>query len=68
MRDGINSQSPQDMGSYLAGLVSDVQDGTTPSTQLKFRPVLLARSSTHAAGIYIPKKNGIDTLSMVDRL
>src|SRR4051812_35656007 len=32
------SQSPHDIGSYLAGLVSEVQDGTTPSTQLKLRP------------------------------
>ena len=30
--------SPADMGSYLAGLLSVMQEGTTPSTQLKFRP------------------------------
>jgi hypothetical protein len=32
------SQSPQDIGSYFAGLSAEVQDGTTPSTQLKLRP------------------------------
>lgn len=45
-------QSPHDIGSYFAGFVSLVQDGITPSTQLKFRP----------------KKNGIDTRSVVDLL
>ena len=34
----IHLQSPQDIGSYLAGFFSDMQDGTTPSTQLKLRP------------------------------
>ena len=31
-------QSPHEIGSYLGGFISDVHDGTTPSTQLKLRP------------------------------
>jgi hypothetical protein len=37
----INTQSPHDIGSYKGGLVSDVQVGITPSTQLKFNPLTI---------------------------
>jgi hypothetical protein len=33
-----NLQSPQEIGSYFGGFVSEVHEGMTPSTQLKFRP------------------------------
>ena len=62
-------QSPQDIGSYFAGLVTDVHDGTTPSTQLKLSPITVNRAIQFQAGrINLPKKKGIDTRSAVDRL
>ena len=63
----VYSQSPQDIGSYLAGFVSDVHDGTTPSTQLKLRPALSAKTLP-CGRVHLPKKKGIETRSAVDRL
>lgn len=59
-------QSPQEIGSYFAGFSADVQDGTTPSTQLKFKPELeISKMMTQTQVVDLPKKNGIDTRSTV---
>lgn len=49
-------QSPQEIGSYLAGLVGDVHDGTTPSTQLKFRPILAIRNDEQYLALRLTKE------------
>jgi hypothetical protein len=46
-KEVFDVQSPHEIGSYLAGFSADVQEGTTPSTQLKLRPFGLARLILH---------------------